>query len=65
MKPYQINATHALDAEGNFPGRKRLPPEVLDRMAELKIKGGYTHKRNPLCPRCYVRRSNNGSCHCE
>jgi len=66
MKPYQINAEHALAAEGNFPGKeRRLPGWLLERLAEQAMSGGYSNKRNPVCPKCNLRAANNGSCGCD
>lgn len=65
MKPYVRNAVDQLDREGNFPGgRNKLPEFVLDAIAERQMSGGYSNKRNPVCPNCHVRKANNGSCSC-
>jgi tRNA(Ile2) C34 agmatinyltransferase TiaS len=65
MQPYQINAEHALQAEGNWPGgRNKVPGHVLDRLAEQKLMGGYSKKKNPVCPECHTMRSSAGTCYC-
>lgn len=65
MKPYQLNAEHALASEGNFPnGQRQIPGWVLDKIATEKLTGGYSAKRNPMCPTCQVRKSNSGACFC-
>jgi hypothetical protein len=65
MKPYQIHAEHALAAEGNFPGQDRRPPGwLLERLAEEKLTGGYSNRKNPVCPECHLRKANNRSCGC-
>jgi tRNA(Ile2) C34 agmatinyltransferase TiaS len=65
MKPYQINAEHALAAEGNFPnGPRRIPGWILDKIAVEKETAGYSAKKNPVCPECRVRVSNSGACFC-
>lgn len=65
MLPYQINGEHANAKIGNWPGSKhRVPGKILDMLAEIKIEGLYTNRRNPVCTGCYVRKANNGSCNC-
>lgn len=65
MKPYQIHGEHEQAAIGNWPGgRNKVPGHVLDALAEQKLMGGYTRKRNPLCPDCNTRKAVNGTCFC-
>lgn len=65
MLPHQINGEHANAKIGNWPGSShRVPGRILDELAERKIHGRYTNKRNPVCPECRVRKANNGSCNC-
>lgn len=64
MKPYVMVALQRLQAEGNFPNGGRKPPEwLLERIYNEKLTGGYG-KRNPVCPKCRLRKSNTGDCFC-
>jgi hypothetical protein len=53
--------TQTLDASKR---RCLLSPESLDAIAEEKMSGGYSNKRNPICSVCYIRKSNTGVCSC-
>lgn len=66
MHPARLIAEHELHRVGNWPGGRIKPPEwLLDRIAEQKLNGGYTRKRNPVCQNCFVRKSNSGNCNCD
>jgi hypothetical protein len=62
--PRTPSAIHALGTLKGWPGGGQPPQKILDEQAEKVMSGGYSNKRNPICPRCYVRQANNGSC-CE
>lgn len=65
MKPYQIHGEHQQAAIGNWPqGRTRVPGWLLDKMANEKLMGGYSKKKNPPCPECHVMKSSAGTCFC-
>lgn len=59
----RILAEHSLP--GNFPEENRRPPMwLIDRLAEEKLMGGYSRKRNKLCRECFVLKSETGECNC-
>lgn len=67
----RLQAEQELERIGNFPGRKKLPSWLADKMADDKFYGGYKTKasfkkkaRNPICPNCNVAKSSNGTCYC-
>lgn len=55
-------AIHALGSLKGWPGGSQPPQGILDAQAERIMSGGYNNKRNPICPKCYVRKANNGEC---
>lgn len=36
----------------------------FDATAEAIMAAGYSDKRNPVCPKCWERKSNSGRCAC-
>ena len=65
MMPWRINAEHRLAKEGYFGQVKRnLPDAAVEAMFQAKLMGGYSKKRNPVCPGCFQMKSNSGTCGC-
>lgn len=68
----RLRAEHEQHRIGNWPNEgKKLPEWLLDLIAQEQLLGGYkvhgTKKRparNPVCPNCFVAKSNNKSCNC-
>lgn len=65
MNGPRIHEEHRQQKKGNFPYNRRVPGWLLDKIAEEKLGGGYTSKRNPVCPNCFVRKATNGTCSCD
>lgn len=63
MKPYKLIAIQRLDAEDRSH-RKHPPAHVLDEMAETKLSGPRRDRKDPVCNKCFVRKSKNGRCNC-
>jgi hypothetical protein len=49
----------------NFGTGKGFYPEwKRDLDADRKIEGNYADRRNPVCPRCFMRTTKTGACNC-
>jgi hypothetical protein len=64
--PRTAPAIHALGSIKSWPGGKVPSEAAKDAQAEKAMNPhGYSRRRNPLCPVCYVQRATNGSCGCS
>lgn len=65
LRPYGAKLRDRLDPQLGFGEARRIPPaDVLDRLAEESLTGGYSRKRNPICGECGVMKSRAGGCFC-
>lgn len=65
--PRTTSAIHALGTIKSWPGG-RMPSEAMrDKAAEQAMNPhGYSKKRNPICPSCYIQIPSIGTCqNCE
>lgn len=63
MQPWKLRAIHKLQSEPQFGSRRvQLPDDVIERIFNEKLKGGYRRDRNKKCPSCGILMSNTGEC---
>lgn len=51
-----------LDQGPGFAQARKIPQEVADQQAELKLSGGFKTTKRNLCPRCFCYRPKNRAC---